>query len=80
MITANMHEAKSRLSELVAAAEEGEVVLICRRGHPSVRLVPIPTTSIPRDLTPDPALRVTLAPGFDPAEPLSEDEWPSEYR
>jgi prevent-host-death family protein len=35
----NMHEAKTRLSELVAAAERGEEVLIARNGRPAVRLV-----------------------------------------
>ena len=34
MITVNMHEAKSRLSELVKAVEErDEVVVLCRDGH-----------------------------------------------
>jgi len=80
MITTNMHEAKTRLSELVLAAESGEEVVICRRGRPSVRLVAIVASLVPRDLTPDPSMRVTLASGFDAAEPLSEEEWPEEYR
>jgi hypothetical protein len=25
-------------------------------------------------------LRVIVAPGYDPAEPLTEDEWPEECR
>lgn len=37
----NMHEAKSRLSELVAAAERGEEVVIARGGSPAVRLLPL---------------------------------------
>jgi prevent-host-death family protein len=37
----NMHEAKTRLSELVAAAESGEEVLIARNGRPAVRLVAV---------------------------------------
>lgn len=37
----NMHEAKTRLSELVAAAERGEEVLIARAGTPAARLVAI---------------------------------------
>ncbi len=37
----NMHEAKTRLSELVAAAERGEEVLIARDGKPAARLVAI---------------------------------------
>jgi len=37
----NMHDAKTRLSELVAAAEGGEDVVIARGGTPAVRLVAI---------------------------------------
>jgi prevent-host-death family protein len=35
----NMHDAKTRLSELVAAAERGEEVIIARGGAAAVRLV-----------------------------------------
>ena len=38
----NIHEAKSRLSELVQKAEAGEEVVIARAGKPVVRLVPLP--------------------------------------
>lgn len=37
----NMHDAKTRLSELVAAAEGGEEVVIARNGAPAVRLVAV---------------------------------------
>lgn len=81
MIAANMHEAKSQLSKLVLAAENGEEVILCSKGQPRVRLVPCeqprPTR---RNLTPDPRLRPVLAPGYDPTETLSEDEWPSDCR
>lgn len=33
-------EAKNRLSELIAAAEAGEEIVITRHGKPAVRLVP----------------------------------------
>lgn len=36
-----MHQAKTRLSELVAAAEAGEEVVIARDGVPAVRLLPV---------------------------------------
>jgi len=36
-----MHDAKTRLSELVAAAEGGEEVVIARNGAPAVRLVAV---------------------------------------
>lgn len=79
MITVNMHEAKTRLSQLVAAAIEGEEVVLCRNGQPRVRLVPA-TPAAKRDLTPDPRLAVGLASGFDPTEPLAADEWPEDAR
>jgi prevent-host-death family protein len=37
----NMHDAKSRLGELVAGAERGEDVVITRDGTPAVRLVAV---------------------------------------
>lgn len=81
MISVNMHEAKTRLSQLVQAAIAGEEVILCSKGEPRVRLVPVPATPLRRDLIqPDPSLRVILAPGYDPTEPLSEEEWPEEYR
>jgi len=82
MITVNMHEAKTRLSELVKAVEtEGETVILCRNGQEvaeirAVRKKPLNRMLIP----PDPSLQVKLAPGYDPAEPLSDDEWPPECR
>jgi antitoxin (DNA-binding transcriptional repressor) of toxin-antitoxin stability system len=39
----NMLDAKTRLSQLVAAAERGETVLLCRDGDPVVELRPIPS-------------------------------------
>jgi antitoxin (DNA-binding transcriptional repressor) of toxin-antitoxin stability system len=79
MITVNMHEAKTRLSELVKAVEErNETVFICRGGAPVVELKAIPPRKVSR-LTPDPALK-PIAIRYDPTEPLTEDEWPSEYR
>ena len=82
MITANMHEAKSRLSALVKAVEEkGETVILCRNGKQvaEIRACPKPRR-FRRNLTPDPALRVTLAVGYDPTEALTDDEWPSDCR
>ncbi len=83
MITANMHEAKTRLSELVKAVEErGEIVVLQRKGKPVAEIHPYtPPAALPvRRLVPDPALKVAFAPGYDPAEPASEDEWPEECR
>ncbi len=74
MISVNMHEAKSRLSQLVLAAINGEEVILCSKGEPRVRLVPMEAKPPIRRLTPHPELRVTFAPGYDPAEPLQPDE------
>lgn len=80
MITVNMHEAKTRLSELVQNVERGDEVVICRNGKPVARLSPVTPARGRRNLKPDPKLRPILAPGYDPAEPLSEDEWPEDCR
>jgi prevent-host-death family protein len=40
-----MHEAKTKLSQLVERAEAGEDVVIARNGEPAVRLVPIRAAS-----------------------------------
>jgi prevent-host-death family protein len=37
----NVLEAKSSLSKLLAAAERGDIVEICRSGRPVARLVPV---------------------------------------
>jgi prevent-host-death family protein len=39
MIVVNMHEAKSRLSELVRLVESGEKVVLARNGTPVAELV-----------------------------------------
>lgn len=40
MSISNIHEAKSRLSQLIEQAEKGEEVIIARAGKPVVKLVP----------------------------------------
>jgi len=41
MEIANIHEAKSQLTELIEHAMNGEEVIIAKAGQPLVRLVPI---------------------------------------
>ncbi len=48
MKSMNIAEAKARLSELVAAAEAGEEVVICRRNKPVVRLSLVEQAAEPR--------------------------------
>jgi len=67
----NMHDAKTRLSELVAAAERGEEVLIARHGRPAVRLVPVVEQHSPVRLG-ILAGQIELATDFD--DPLPEFE------
>ena len=64
----NVQEAKTRLSQILAAAENGEDVVIARDGRPVVRLVPVETPA-PRELG--------FVSGSVPAaffEPLPDDE------
>lgn len=67
----NMHEAKTKLSELVAAAERGEDVVIARNGTPAVRLVAVTVEHAPVRLG---VLEgeIELGPDFD--EPLTDFE------
>ena len=44
MKAVNIHEAKTSLSALIAAAEAGEEVIISRANKPVVRLVPVRAT------------------------------------
>jgi prevent-host-death family protein len=67
----NMHDAKTRLSELVAAAESGEDVVIARGGTPAVRLVAVVVSHAPVRLG---ALAGDIELGEDFDEPLPEFE------
>jgi prevent-host-death family protein len=67
----NMHDAKTRLSELVSAAEGGEEVIIARDGTPAVRLVAVATKYAPVRLG---ALAGEIELGEDFDDPLPEFE------
>lgn len=41
MLVINIHEAKAKLSEYLAAVEAGETVTICRRNVPVAEIVPV---------------------------------------
>ena len=76
-----MHEAKTRLSELVKAVEErNEVVVLCRDGHAVAEIRRRGTRRQVRDLSPDRRFHVEFAPGYQPTEPLGDDEWPGDLR
>ena len=81
MITVNMHDAKTRLSELVKAVEErNEIVVLCRDGHEVAEIRRRVKQRPVRNLTPDPRFRVELAPDYQPSEPLTDEEWPEDLR
>lgn len=71
MLKVSIHEAKTNLSRLIAAAEAGEEVVITRRNEPVVTLVPASHTRkvrVPGRL----AGKVKLTPEF--FEPLPDEE------
>ncbi len=80
MITINTHEAKTKLSALLAAVQErGEVVLICRNGKPVAELRQPTASLIPGSrLQPDPVRAGKIL--YDSTEPATEDEWPEDAR
>lgn len=44
MITANIHEAKTNLSQLIKASLSGKNVIIAKSGKPVVKLIPYTST------------------------------------
>ncbi|MBN1672223.1 MAG: type II toxin-antitoxin system Phd/YefM family antitoxin [Kiritimatiellae bacterium] len=71
----NVHEAKSKLSAVLAQIEStGETFLICRNGHPVADLVPHKKRS---RLRPHPVMR-KIRIAYDPTEPLDPEDWPEE--
>ena len=64
-----MHDAKTKLSELVAAAERGEEVVIARNGTPAARLVAVANEYAPVQLG---VLAGEIELGTDFDEPLPE--------
>lgn len=72
MSQVNIHHAKTHLSELIAAAERGEEVVIARANRPAVRLVPVAAALRQRT----PGLHrgiLTMAADFD--APLPDSFW-----
>ena len=79
MITVNMHEAKTRLSELVRAVEtEGETVVLCRNGVPIAELTRPAALPATDRLQVHPELQGKIL--YDPVEPATEEDWPEEFR
>ena len=70
MTQVGMHEAKTKLSQLVERAEAGEEIVIARRGTPVVRLTPVTKTSSMAAVRGSLKGQITMADDFDelPAE------------
>lgn len=68
MVQVNVQDAKTRLSQLLQAAERGEEVIIARNGQPVAKLVALGS--------PAPRLVGFVAGGLPESffDPLSEDE------
>ena len=74
MKTVTTHEAKTHLSRLLAAAEAGEEIIICRGNRPAARLVPLARRA--RRQRPRVGTRTSgrIAAAPDAFAPLSDDE------
>lgn len=60
-----MHEAKTKLSQLVERAEAGENIVIARNGKPVARLVPVSAASSLQSVRGAWRGRVRIADDFD---------------
>lgn len=65
MVKVNMHEAKSQLSKLVDAAQNGEEVVVARAGRPVARIVPFAEVSSPVRIGLFAGERFKMAEDFD---------------
>ncbi len=65
MAQIGMHEAKTKLSQLVERAEAGEDIVIARNGTPVARLVPVAATSSLASVRGAWRGRVKIAEDFD---------------
>lgn len=74
MATVNVHEAKTRLSQLIAEAEAGGEVIIARNGKPVARLVPCAGTPAVRRFGALGALGGRMETGEAFFDPLPEAE------
>lgn len=77
MIIVNIHEVKTRLSQLLVLIEKNqETIRVCRHGKPVADIVPIRRTVANR-LAMHPEISNTQI-NYDSVSPLEQDEWPTE--
>ena len=72
---ANIHEAKTHFSALIADVQAGEEIIIAKAGVPVARLVPIDAPSGKRTLGRDAGLPFKIAPDFDEYVPGEFDDY-----
>lgn len=78
MMSVNIHEAKTHLSKLLNEIEiNKQKIRICRNGRPIAEISPISVVQR-SPLERCPALQ-GVKMYYDPTQPLTEDEWPSEF-
>jgi prevent-host-death family protein len=70
----NMHDAKTRLSQLVARAERGERITIARGGTPVAELGPVGRSAHPGLPTEDPLLNLDTFAVDGPGGQLTNDD------
>jgi prevent-host-death family protein len=68
----NVHEAKTRLSQLLAEVEAGREIVVARNGAPVAKLVPFRKAPPARLRVDTWKGKIGMSPDFD--APLSEDE------
>jgi len=73
MKTVNIHEAKTNLSALIAAAEAGEEVVISRANKPVVKLVAMESTPKKRQFGLHKSAALYISEDFD--APLPDAVW-----
>ena len=78
MVKVNTHEAKTRLSELLAAVEtRGEIVILCRAGRPVAEIRPLRRR---RDPLRKDARLSRIVFHEHPVAPLHAEDWPEAPR
>ena len=70
----NIHDAKTRLSQLVARAERGERITIARGGKPVAQLGPAPRSGRPLVPPDDPLLNLDEFAVDGPGGPLTNED------
>lgn len=68
----NVHEAKTKLSQLLAEVEGGREIIVARNGKPVAKLVPFPAEVRKKLRLGTLKGKIWMSPDFD--APLSEEE------